>query len=362
MTDTIRSSILSGESGLYLPSRLSAGMAGIKGTRWNFTLRLARKINSVVIGIKKRKLPASRQAGFLSFTKPGKTSTTLPTHHSMNTAHFHKFVFQSSSEFADQLLALLSALPFEAFEEKEDVLEAWLPQGADSTVVEMELKLLQSQLPFLWTTEEVAPQNWNALWEASFQPVSVGDFCHIRADFHPPQAHFAHEIIIHPKMAFGTAHHETTYMMIEQMESLPLKGASVLDLGCGTGILAILAAKMGAVEVVAIDIDEQAVENTLENLVKNDLQGVTARQGTLQSLHHPPFDVILANINRKVILDGLSALNYQLKTGGTLLLSGILRSDEATVVKAAGSYHFKPTAQRQKNGWICVSMIKEQPS
>lgn len=271
---------------------------------------------------------------------------------------YYKYILDIEEEFSELLMAHLSQLPFEAFEEKEGSIEAWLSEDHDRDQMNLDLMDLKERIPINWEVEKVLPQNWNALWEASHQAISIEDFCQVRADFHKKAAGMTYDIIINPKMAFGTAHHETTYMMILQMREIAMAEKSVLDLGCGTGVLAILAAKMGAQDILAVDVDKYSHENTLENLEVNGLvDQVKTQWATLKHVDHPPFDIILANINRKVILDSLPALHKQLKQGGKLLVSGILNSDKQLVIEQASLNNFTVDHIESKNGWICVLFI-----
>ncbi len=273
---------------------------------------------------------------------------------------YYKYIINHSADLAEALIGHLSQLPFEAFEEKESCTEAWLAETEDAKPVSEKLADLNNIIPLTYTIEKIEPQNWNAKWEEAHHSITIDEFCQVRADFHEKEEGLEYDIIINPKMAFGTAHHETTYMMIQQMRAMEWEGKSVLDLGCGTGVLAILAKMMGSTDILAIDIDPYSYENTLENLERNGLSGtISTQQGTLKQVNHTPFDVILANINRSVILDCLPALNKQLKPGGTLLVSGILDSDKELVVDAAKGNNFSVKHIEEKNGWICVFFTLE---
>jgi ribosomal protein L11 methyltransferase len=272
---------------------------------------------------------------------------------------YYKYIIEHPMELAEALIGRLSQLPFEALEEKEACIEAWLPETENGEEMALDLAAIDQYIPIQWKIEKVEPQNWNEQWESGFHPIVVDEFCQVRADFHQKRDDLPYDLIINPRMAFGTAHHETTYMMLSQMSEMNWKGKSVLDLGCGTGVLAILARMMGATDVLAIDIDIYSYENTLENLESNQLTGVQTQCGTLRNVDHSPFDVILANINRSVILDNLSALHAMLKAGGILLVSGILKSDAELVISAAKSQHFTQQHIKEKNGWICVFFLKD---
>ena len=267
--------------------------------------------------------------------------------------NYHKYELKTAPETADILVAFLSESPFDTFEETSDGLNAYAPATASEAAIEAQLLDLQSQFDFTWQKELVLGQNWNELWESNFQPVIVGDFCAVRADFHKPIGGKKWELVINPNMAFGTGHHETTWQCIAAIEHLPLKGARVLDYGCGTGILAILASKEGASEVEAVDIEEQSYLNTLENSAANSVQNVTARLGTLTAVQDSDFDGILANINRHVILESLPALSKLLKAKGWLLISGILLTDEAIVTEAAEAAGFLKKEMKSRGNWLC---------
>lgn len=207
--------------------------------------------------------------------------------------------------------------------------------------------------------EEIQQQNWNAEWESQFEPISIqGGTCYIRAPFHP--AHCApYEIVIMPKMSFGTGHHATTYLMAEQMLALDFNGASVLDMGSGTGILSILAAMRGAVVVDAVDIDEWAYENCLENIQTNNVQTVVCPiLGDVSAIHGKVYDIILANINRNILLNDMAQYTESLRKGGLLLVSGILDLDVDTLVGHARKLGLIPTATNTRDGWAQITFQK----
>lgn len=273
--------------------------------------------------------------------------------------NYHKYELKTDPETADILVAFLSDSPFDTFEESTHGLNAYAPVTASTAEIEALLLDLQGQFDFSWDKELIEGQNWNELWESNFQPVIVGEFCAVRADFHDPIPGVKWELVINPKMAFGTGHHETTWQCIAAIEHLPLEATKVLDYGCGTGILAILASKQGATEVEAVDIEIESYRNTIENSAANGVNNVVARLGTLNDVQGRDFDGILANINRHVILESLPALADLLKPNGWLLISGILLSDEEIVTEAAEKVGFSKKALKSRGNWLCGVFEKQ---
>jgi ribosomal protein L11 methyltransferase len=204
----------------------------------------------------------------------------------------------------------------------------------------------------LFTISIIKEQNWNALWESNFEPVIVADFCGIRAHFHEQIKNVAHEIIITPKMSFGTGHHATTFMMIEEMSQLNFKNKTVLDFGTGTGILSILAEKLGAANIAAIDNDAWSIDNAKENLERNNCKKTELQLSSI--IPFQSFDIILANINKNVILENREKLKKACNKKTTILLSGLLSEDEKEVVKVFEENDFKLIKKSMKANWICL--------
>lgn len=254
------------------------------------------------------------------------------------------------------LIALLSDNNFEGFEETEEFLYAYIPQD-DFEVSLLKEVLTEYELSFSIT--EIEKTNWNHEWESNFQPVIVGDFCTVRADFHNVTFHTKHEIIITPKMSFGTGHHATTQLMIDLMQDIDFKNKSVFDFGTGTGILAILANKLGAKNITAIDNDEWSVENAIENAVRNGTQKINISLNSIENISTSSFDIILANINRHILLNFMPQLFEKTNHDGLLLLSGLLTEDKEIIMESALKEGFKFKTYKEQNNWIALLFIKQ---
>lgn len=269
---------------------------------------------------------------------------------------YYAYHFSVAADQRDLLLALLSALPFESFEEPAEGLSAFLPPSADREALHQDLAALAGRIAFQYRVDMLPDRNWNRQWEANFPPIRVGDFCGVRAGFHAPMAGVRYELVIDPEMAFGTGHHATTSLMLEAMETLDLRGKRVLDYGCGTGILAILADQLEAIRVDALDVDAAAYNSTRRNAVRNGAAGVRAWHGTLEDLPNAIYDLVLANINRNVILDSLPALYKRASAEGLLLASGFLSDDVPEVLAAARRVGFQLRARRVRGEWVCLAL------
>ena len=276
----------------------------------------------------------------------------------MSQQDYLAFHFPLADERRDWLLALLEDLPFEGFEETDTELLAFLPASSLTPALEAAVNDAAAQFELSWHTRLIPYTNWNAEWEASFQPVKVGAFAGVRAAFHPPMEDVRYELVIQPKMAFGTGHHATTWLMMQAMESLPWQGACVLDFGCGTGILAILAAQLGAAQVHGVDIEREAYENSLENMAINNTPGLMIYEGELSAVPADLlFNIILANINRNVILQTLPSLYQKMLPGGQLLVSGILADDRDQVVEAAQKAGFVLLNEQGREQWMMIHFM-----
>ena len=225
-------------------------------------------------------------------------------------------------DLTEILIALFSQFPFDTFEENETGFSSYIPSDSWTDDIEKGIIGIKQNFDFRVEKNFIPYQNWNEIWESNFHPILVGNFCGIRADFHEPLQQVKHEIVINPKMAFGTGHHETTFMVMSLMEEMDFAEKMVFDYGCGTGILAILASQLGAKNIDAVDIEQPSYENTVENAEINSISNIQPYLGTLTAVEKGDYDIILANINRNVILDSLPALFIKLKKGGILVVSG----------------------------------------
>lgn len=256
--------------------------------------------------------------------------------------------------FAELIMARLGEAGFESFSETEEGLLAYIPSAQfDPAMLNNPLLWPEGvEVEYSWTV--IPEENWNAVWESNFEPVTLAGRCYIRAPFHPAMPAMEYEIVIEPKMSFGTAHHETTALMIEYLIDLPVKGLSVLDMGCGTGVLAILAAMRGAAKITAIDNDEWAYRNSLENAEKNKTTGIDVYIGDATLLKEMKFDFIIANINRNILLNDMEAYGQSLNKGGTLLMSGFYTQDMVAIKAFAESLGLKYQGHRERNNWVAA--------
>lgn len=265
----------------------------------------------------------------------------------------YSIVFRSEEE-KEILIALLSDWGIEGFEETEDILYA---SGNNSMVEEVEIDDYLDKLGYYYTKETVPDKNWNEVWESNFEPVHVDDFVGIRAGFHPPMQGVTHEIVITPKMSFGTGHHATTYLVMQLMRQLDFTNTSVFDFGTGTGILAILAEKLGATEVLAVDYDDWCIANADENIAQNACINIILDKGDVPPVKQN-FDIVLANINKNIILENLQQLVNNTKNNGFLLLSGLLVADEADILAQMEKYDLDLRKKIEKSGWIALLFRK----
>lgn len=261
----------------------------------------------------------------------------------------------SSTEQKEILIALLENIGFESFEEKETSLEAYIKE-TEYNRDELESILHAQHLSF--TVNIIPQQNWNTEWEKNFEPIKVGNFAGVRAGFHQPLQDVQHEIIITPKMSFGTGHHATTWLMLQAMEHIDFKNKSVFDFGTGTGILAILAQKLGAVRVLATDNDDWCIENAAENAAINLCNHIAIQKN--EKIPAGKFDILLANINFNIIVQYLPDLANACNPGAQILFSGLLITDEPEIKKHILNAGITPIQTTEKVGWICIYCKTEQ--
>jgi len=260
----------------------------------------------------------------------------------------------SSEEQRDIILCRLLGEGFESFVEAEYILLAYIPSHL---LIKENIETILDDFHVTYQFTLVPKQNWNEEWEKHYDPILILDKCFIRAPFHPPLEGIQFEIIIEPKMSFGTAHHETTSMMIELMMETEFADRKVLDMGCGTGILAIFARKLGAASVVAVDNDEWSVQNSLENIRKNNADGIHVVLGDAKINGDTGYDVILANINRNVLLEQVKDYS-RLMERGELLLSGFYKEDIPAIIEKAEKCGFKFLTMKTKNRWVAIKFNK----
>jgi len=250
----------------------------------------------------------------------------------------------------EEWIAILSENNFYSFMQNEQSLHAYiLTADFDAGYIDGLANVDQIE----WESREYADENWNTSWEANFSPITVGDFVYVRAFFHPKNEATKYEVEITPKMSFGTGHHATTFLMMEQMQNLPIEDKAVLDFGTGSGILAILAAKMGAASVCAIDNDTWSVENSAENMANNGVSNVQLLLGSTVD-ESPQVDILLANIIRSVLVENMPAMVKKLKPGGQLLLSGLMPDDEIHIHKSLETFPLELIKKTEKDGWLCL--------
>lgn len=269
------------------------------------------------------------------------------------------FTMDDTGMFRDLLVDTLgNEGPYESFVETKDGLKAYVPVDKyDLHFLEVTVETFP--VPLKYTVEEMEDKNWNEEWEKGHQAVLVeynGGSVWVRAPFHPHRNDVSYELIIEPKMSFGTAHHPTTYMMLSYVAELDMQGKRVLDMGCGTAVLGILAKMRGASYVEGVDIDEWAFNNARENAATNNVE-ITLKLGDATTLQGC-FDVIIANINRNILLADMERYAAVLNAGGTLLLSGFYEADEAALVARAKELGMTLKNKKNRDGWSALQLVK----
>ena len=275
---------------------------------------------------------------------------------------FYEFRFEpiEGESLMDLLVGELLDYGFESFSEDESVLIAYLPESGYRNNLLKDLDFFKDHPGVKISEDLLEDKNWNEEWERNYQPVTIAGKCHVRAPFHEPKPGILFEIVIEPKMAFGTAHHETTQLMATWLMDLGVKGKEILDMGCGTGVLAILANKMGARYVIGIDNDEWAWQNALENFRLNGVESGEVIHGDSHQIESGRYDLILANINRNILLQDLEIYTRGLKKGGQILLSGFYESDRNAIEMESLEAGLNFAGIRTLNNWAVMLFKKEQ--
>lgn len=267
------------------------------------------------------------------------------------------------SVISDILAAELGEIGFESFTENENGLQAYIPEKAysESRLKEKLANFPLENVQFHYTCQWVESQDWNEAWEKNyFKPIRIGKECLIRASFHEAEPGYTYNIIIDPKMAFGTGNHSTTYLMISEILKLDLQGKEVLDMGCGTAVLAILARMKGASRVVAIDIDEWAYNNARENIRLNHTEDIEVGLGGAEKIAgYGTFDIIFANINRNILLNDMHLYARSLRQGGLLYMSGFYTEDIPAIEAECEKNGIKLLSHSEQKNWVAVKCEKE---
>ena len=265
-----------------------------------------------------------------------------------------QFTIEPVQPASEILIAELGYLGFESFVENDDGITAYIPVEEYEDDLLANVHILQSEeFDIKYEFQEIERVNWNEEWEKNFTPILVDDICSVRAPFHPmPEVEF--DIVIEPKMSFGTGHHATTHMMIQFILQHQMKGKSVLDMGCGTGVLAILAAMKNAEKIDAIDIDNWCFLNTSENIVRNDCEHINVEEGGAELLDGRIYDVIIANINRNILLEDMPVYVLALNNNGILFLSGFYEQDLPVIQKTAEKLGLRYEDHLTRNDWVAA--------
>jgi ribosomal protein L11 methyltransferase len=255
---------------------------------------------------------------------------------------------------SDILIAELGDAGFESFVENEDGISAYIQQNDWSETILDDIQILKSEeFTITYTKNFIEQVNWNEEWEKNFNPIIVDDVCSVRAPFHE-KPNTQYDIVIEPKMSFGTGHHETTHMMIQHILKNDMAGKTVLDMGCGTAVLAILAEMKGAQKLDAIDIDNWCYLNSIENAERNNCNNITVLEGDVSLLEGRNYDVIIANINRNILLNDIHQYAKCLNKNGVLFLSGFYKDDISAIEDECVKHHLKLTETLERNHWVAL--------
>lgn len=282
----------------------------------------------------------------------------------MNYTEVNFTVTPASEDIADVLISELGNIGYDAFCNTDNGFMAYIPAKNfnEQAIGELEvLSFFSDSYRISWTHTEIEDQDWNKTWEDNFTPIIVNNRILVRAGFHDTIENIEHEIIIEPKMSFGTGHHSTTALMLETILDYAeeIKNKRVLDMGCGTGILSIMASKAGAASVTGIDIDEWAFNNAMENIGNNHISNITIKIGDAGLLEkEQSFDVILANINRNILLDDMLHYTARLNKGGYLIVSGFYEKDLPVIQEETAKQGLAYKGYKEENDWVAACFYK----
>lgn len=269
----------------------------------------------------------------------------------------YRFTPHPQEPAADILIAELGEAGFESFVEEENAVLAYIQKEEWSSDMLKGIAILSNaNFTIDYDYKEIEQENWNATWEQNFQPILVAGICRIRAPFHEPIP-VTYDIVIEPKMSFGTGHHETTHMMLQHLLTLDIAGKTVLDMGSGTGVLAILSAMRGAEAIDAIDIDNWCYLNAKENTARNQVDFINVLEGDVALLKGKKYDLIIANINRNILLEDIPAYVKALRVHGILLLSGFYTEDLDLITEKCGAYGLTFEKNLERNNWVAAKYV-----
>ena len=271
---------------------------------------------------------------------------------------YYEFQINCKEEFKDNIIAELAEENFEGFVENENGFSAFIPQSLFEKEVFEKILTHYNINPDSVPQNTIEQQNWNAQWEASFEPITIGEDIIVKAPFHLLDEHYKHEIIIQSKNTFGTGHHETTQLVLQMMLQIDFKNKSVFDYGCGTGVLSIFASMLEADTIFAIDIDEWSAENIIENCSLNSVTNVEFKKSDLAMMDQRNFDVVLANINKNILLGSFEKLSQMMNTNAKLIISGFYENDLNDLKTAAEKYHLNYRDHIVKNNWCAAKFVK----
>lgn len=276
---------------------------------------------------------------------------------------YSEITFYVNQKYHSLLINELDAMGFDSFLEEQNALKAYIAEDLLQVKnIEQLQEDLKSEVLFSFEVSKLEDKNWNEEWEKNYDPVKVEGQVHIRAHFHKPDPAYKHEILITPQMSFGTGHHATTSLVIGAQLKLDHRDKKVLDAGSGTGVLAIMAAKLGAFEIDAYDVDEWAYNNSEQNFINNNISNIRLYQGDITVINglKRQYDIILANINKNVLLQDVPEFSKLLLKNGYLVLSGFYEKDVSDLQQLAEKYHLELSYKESKQDWTCLMFIKRQ--